>query len=236
MARTYLNTVASGQDTVDLRNTRDAGDEEIITSHHDVSTTNETVQQLLAHGTPNWVSHPEDYKNYAREAMQREKEISDEMVERYQMEDQEHLTNIKARAVFPMSTDAFIHKLRTNTVCPIKCFTVFNGLPNTVGLWCIPPRVTGRARYVCYIRTPMMFEWSILLLDNHNLPKGELRGWRTVLVELVKNEILTEWQAHQIFGNPSGNVCFRRYRESMWEIRNGKRYTKEELAKKETPD
>jgi hypothetical protein len=49
---------------------------------------------------------------------------------------------------------------------------------------------------------------------------------------LVKSEILTEWQAHQIFGQPSGHSCFRRYRESMWEIRNGKRYTEEELSEK----
>lgn len=80
-----------------------------------------------------------------------------------------------------------------------------------------------------------MYEWSILKLDNHNLPAGELRGWRTVLAELIKSEILTEWQAHQIFGQPSGNACFRRYRETLWELRNGKRYrsSEDELAGKD---
>jgi len=226
-------TLAEGQQHVDLRNTR-AHEGEIITSHHDVPTTTASIQEILAGGTPDWVRFPGDYKNYAREAFQREKEISNEMVERYQMEDQLELTNAKARLVNPMSTDQFMHKLRTNSICPVKCFTVYNGLQGTVGLWCIPPKVTGRARYVCYIRVPFMYEWSLLKLDKHNLPAGELRGWRTAIVELVKCEILTEWQAHQIFGNPSGNRCFRRYRESLWEIRNGKRYTAEELAGKDT--
>ena len=226
--------VAPGQNQVDLRNTRAAkDDEELFTNHHDLPTTQASIQEILAGGTPDWVKFPKDYKNFAREAFQAEREISLEMVERYQMEDQPDLTNTKARMVNPMSTDAFIRKLRINEICPIKCFTVYNGLQGTVGLWCIPPKVTGRARYVCYVRTPAMYEWSLLILDKHNLPAGELRGWRTVLAELIKNEILTEWQAHQIFGNPSDNSCFRRYRQTLWEQRNGKRYTEDELASKE---
>lgn len=231
MGRTRLNTVAPGENVVDLKNTR-AHDGEIMTSHHDISTTEETVKQLLAGGTPDWVRWPKDFKNYAKEAFLREKEISDEMVERYQMEDQEDLTNVKARHVNPMDVDQFMGRLRG---AGIKCFTVYNGLPGTVGLWCIPPKVTGKARYVCYIRTPFMYEWSTLKLDSHNLPAGELRGWRTAIVELVKNEIITEWQAHQIFGPPSGGPTFRRYRESLWEIRQGKRYTEKELAGKDAP-
>jgi hypothetical protein len=228
MARTTLNRLAPGQERVDLRNTR-AHEDEIITSHHDVATTGETVKMLLADGTPNWVRWPEDYKNYAREAMLREKEISDEMVERYQMEDQEDLTNAKARLVNQMSTDEFVRKLRA---FGIKCFTVYNGLQGTVGLWCLPPKRTGVARYVCYLRTPFMYEWSLLKLDNHNLPAGELRGWRTACVELIKAEILTEWQVNQIFGAASDGKPFRRYRQTLWEIRNGKIETKEELDKK----
>ena len=231
MSNNVMRTLAPGQDRVDLRNTKDANDKEIFTHLHDVAATEESIQMMLAGGTPDWVRFPQDYKHYAREMFQREKEISDEMVERYQFDDQKDLTNKKARLVNIMSTETFVKKLRD---FGIKCFTVYNGLPGTVGLWCIPPKQTGRARYVCYLRIPAMYEWSILQLDKHNLPAGELRGWRTALVELVKSEILTEWQAHQIFGQPSGNSVFRRYRESMWEIRNGKRYKdEEELSNKD---
>lgn len=229
----YDRKVAEGQNQVDLRNTRNANDEELFTHHHDLPTTTASVQEILSGGTPDWVKRPHEWKNYAREAFAREKEISDEMVERYQMEDQHDLTNSEARLINKMGTDDFIEKLRNNPVCPVKCFTVYNGLPGTIALWCLPPRAVARARYVCYLRTPYMYEWSLLKLDNHGLPAGELRGWRTVIVELIKSEILTEWQANQIFGTASERKVYRRYHQSLWEIRHGKRLTQDELAAKE---
>jgi hypothetical protein len=233
MGRTYYNDrrVAPGQRTVDLSKARDAGQEEIITSHHDLPTTQETIKQLLANGTPNWVKWPEDYKAFVKESFAAEKEISDEMAEQYHIEDQEDLTNELARKVNPMSTDAFVAKLRANG---IKCFTVYNGLAGTVGLWCLPPKQVAKARYVCYMQIPAMYEWSVLRLDRHNIPVGEkFRGWRTVLMELIKKEILTEYQAHKIFGHPSGNKVFNRYRRSLWELRNDKRFTEEQIAERD---
>jgi hypothetical protein len=196
--------------------------------HHDLPTTKASIQQILAGGTPNWVRWPEDYRAFVKESFAAEKEISDEMGEQYHIEDQEDLTNELARKVNPMSTDAFVAKLRANG---IKCFTVYNGLKGTIGLWCIPPKQVARARYVCYLQIPAMYEWSVLRLDRHNIPVGEkFRGWRTVLMELIKKEILTEYQAHKIFGLPSGNKTFRRYQRSLWELRNLKKYTEAELA------
>jgi hypothetical protein len=196
--------------------------------HHDLPTTKASIQQILANGTPDWVRFPNDYKAFVKESFAAEKEISDEMGEQYHIEDQEDLTNELARKVNPMSTDAFVAKLRLNG---IKCFTVYNGLKGTIGLWCIPPKQVARARYVCYLQIPAMYEWSVLRLDRHNIPVGEkFRGWRTVLMELIKKEILTEYQAHKIFGHPSGNKTFRRYQRSLWELRNLKKYTEAELA------
>lgn len=213
--------------------------EDPIKAQHDLPTTKASIQQILANGTPDWVKFPEDYKAFVKESFAAEKEISDEMAEQYQIEDQEDLLNEAARKVNPMSTDAFVYKLRSNG---IKCFTVYNGdllppghpLRATVALWCIPPKRTGAARYICYLQIPAMYEWSVLRVDRHNIPIGEkFRGWRTVLMELIKKEILTEYQAHQIFGYPSGNRVFRRYRRSLWEFRNGMRYTEDELAEKD---
>jgi hypothetical protein len=196
---------------------------------HDMKTTNESIKQLLADGTPDWVRFPHDYKNFVREAFAAEKEISDEMAEQYHMEDQEDLSNAKARMVNPMSTKDFIRKLRANG---IKCFIIDNGFPkNTVALWCIPPGSTGKARYICYMQVPAMYEWSVLKLDPWKKPVGEdYRGWRTVIVQLVEKEILTEYKAHQIFGQPSENAVFSRYRRSLWEARNKRRYTDEQLT------
>ena len=202
-----------------------------IKSYHDLPTTKASIQEILAGGTPDWVKWPEDYKAFAQDAFAAEKEISDQMVAGYKMDDQESLTNELARKVNPMSTDDFVAKLRANG---IKCFTVYNGMPQTVGLWCIPPKQTAKARYICFLQIPAMYEWSVLRLDRHNLPAGEkFRGWRVAIVELVRKEILTEYQAHQIFGQPSGGSVYRRYRRSLWEVRNGKKFTEDELAEKD---
>lgn len=223
-------TLAEGQGNVDLRNTR-AHESEIFTSNHDIPTTKASIQQILAGGTPNWVKWPEDYRAFVKESFAAEKEISDEMSEQYHMEDQEELTNEVARKVNPMSVDDFLLKLRQNG---IKCFTVYNGLKGTIGLWCLPPKQVAKARYVCYIQIPAMYEWSVLRLNEHFVPIGEkFRGWRTVLMELIKKEILTEYQAHKIFGQPSTHKVFRRYHRSLWELRNLRRYTEAELAEQD---
>jgi len=205
--------------------------EDPIREHHDLPTTRATIQEILAGGTPNWVKWPEDYKEYAREAFAAEKAISDEMAEQYQIEDQEHLTNEVARKINPMSTDQFLYKLRQ---AGIKCFTVYNGLPQTLGLWCIPPKRTSVARYICYVQDPAMYEWSVLRVDRHGIPIGEkFRGWRTVITELIKKDILTEYQAHQVFGHASQHPCYARYQRTLWEIRNGKKFTDVAIEEKD---
>lgn len=198
---------------------------------HDLNATNETVKQLLSGGTPNWVKWPEDYKAFAKEAFAAEKERSDLMAQRYQLEDQESLTNEKARRVNPIGTVEFVRKLRK---FGIKCFILYNGMPQTVGLWCLPPKEIKKARYVCYLQTPAMYEWSVLRTDRHGMPMGEaFRGWRTVVAQLIEKEILTEYQAHQIFGKPSHNQIFSRYHQTLWELRNGRRYNEDELHQNE---
>jgi hypothetical protein len=206
--------------------------EEPWKERHDLSTTRETIQQLLAGGTPNWVKFPRDYTSFVQESFAEQKEISDTMAKNYAIEDQDDLTNRPARMVNPMSTRDFIQKLRTNG---IKCFSVDNQFPpKTVALWCLPPKQNQKARYVCYLQIPAMYEWSVLRLDRHNMPVGEaFRGWRTVIIQLIEKEILTEYEAHKIFGKPSNNPVFSRYHQSLWEVRNKKRYTKEQLAEKD---
>lgn len=215
-------------ETVDgLKNVEDP-----IREYHDVAATQETIQKMLAGGTPDWVRFPEDFKNFAREEFLSHKENSEKMAGQYAMDDQAKLTNRAARMVNPISTRDFIAKLRQNGV---KCFTVDNQFPpGTVALWCLPPKQNMKARYICYLQIPAMYEWSVLKLDRLGKPIGEaFRGWRTVGVQLIEKEILTEYQFHKIFGPASTNPIFDRYHTSLWEIRNRKRYTKAELAAKD---
>jgi hypothetical protein len=188
-----------------------------IRGRHDFKTTRETIKRLLANGVPNWVKWPQDYKAFAKEQIAAEKEVSDTMASAYKMPDQEILTDKKARLVNIMHGRDFIKKLRDNG---IKCFTFDNGMPSTVGLWAAKPG-TNEVVYICFMQVPYMPEWSVIRTDSHGVPWGEeYRGWRTVLSQLILKEILTEDQAHKIFGKPALNRISRIYRRTLWNFRN----------------
>ena len=196
--------------------------ENVWNEHHDIDATHEAIQQMLAGGTPDWVKHPNDYKAFVKESFAAEKEISNKMASVYKWDDQDMLTNEVARKVNKISTIDFMEKLKNNG---IKAVVMDNRMRGTVGLWAQPPNRTDRLRYVCFLQVPAMYEWSILRLDAHGIPDGEkFRGWRTVAVQLVEKEIITEQQCHKIFGVPSPNVISARYFRTLWEKRNGKKY------------
>lgn len=192
--------------------------DEVLKGRHDLNVTNETIKKLLADGTPDWVSHPEDYKNMAKEYIAGQKEDSDAMVAQYRLENQDVLAHAPSRKINAIGTRDFIEKLRANDV---KCFTIQNtpGVPQ-VGLWAIR-KSDGKAIYVAYCQIPAMYEWSVLRLDEHGLGAGEeYRGWRTVLCQLILKGIIDEQKAHKIFGPPSGPASVV-YRKTLYSFRNG---------------
>jgi len=206
-----------------------------IRSNMTVAKAQRSAKAILKYGTPRWLSHPRDFKQWALECYLKDKEQSDAQVADYRMEEQETLTDYKARMIHQMGTREFIKKLRDNGV---HCFTYQApqnaGTPremlNTVGLWCEIPsqRAIGheyqghKHQYICYLDIPTMYEWSVLRTDAHGLPIGEAyRGWRTVLSQLIQRKVLTESKAHEIFGSPSGATS-RIYRRTLYNLRNGR--------------
>jgi hypothetical protein len=201
--------------------------ENVWNERHDISATQEAIQQMLAGETPNWVRWPQDYKDMAKEDFASHRENSEKMASGYKWADQKMLTDKAARQINGISTRDFIEKLRRNG---IKCAVFDNqfvgpgGIP-TVGLWCVPPNRTNKIRPVCYLDVPMMWEWSVLKLDAYGIPAGEgSRGWRTVAVQLVEKGIITEQQCHKIFPPPPPNQLSARYYRSLWEVRHRKAY------------
>jgi hypothetical protein len=203
-------------------------------SRHNIAATERAVKDILKDGTPRWVSHPQDFKQWAAEVYHQEKEESDKLALGFREEEQDTLTDVKARRVKPMDSRAFIQKLRDNG---IKCFTYQiphtpntpGMMVNTVGLWCVVPgeeqigfKYQGhRYQYMTWMAIPMMWEWSLLPVDEHQIPVGENRGWRTVVARLIARKVLTEIKAHEIFGEPSGATS-KIYKRTLFEFRNGR--------------
>lgn len=162
------------------------------------------------------------------------KEDSDGAASQYKMRKQHILTDRKASEVGLMDSREFIKKLRDSG---IKCITYQQPwtaetpawLKNTVGLHVHIPSQPSvghlygafRYKYICYMDIPCMYEWSVLLTDEHELPSGESRGWRTVLSEMVKKGAITEAKVNEIFGAPTGDRS-EIYQETMSLIRDGR--------------
>ena len=193
------------------------------------------ARQTLEHGVPKWLSHPQDFKQWARECYIEDKEESDNQAAIYRVEEQDTLSDEKARMIHPMDSRQFIEKLRKNGV---HCFTYqvppSAGTPeamhNTVGLWAEVPNERGighlyqgiNHQYMTWMDIPFMYEWSVLRVDEHKIPIGEkYRGWRTVLTRLIARKVLTEIKAHQIFGEPLGTTS-KIYKRTLFNLRNGR--------------
>ena len=186
---------------------------------HNEAAKREAIKEILKDGTPDWYTHPEDYKNFARENYLRDKEESDSMASGYKLEYQELFEDQDAARYNVMSTRAFCLKLMENG---LHVSLTYAGLPQTVGLHVRVPGWSGpEFKYICYLQTPAMPEWSVVKLNEHGVAIGEdYRGWRSVLWSLIKAGILTEEKAHAIFGEPH-SLRSKKYRRDLWLLRNG---------------
>jgi hypothetical protein len=85
------------------------------------------------------------------------------------------------------------------------------------------PDLEGRTfRYLFYIPTGLLPEFSIYEFDERDIPVREtLRGWRTVLLRLIKSGLLTEAASDLEFGKATGEASTVWYRQ-LFEYRNRK--------------
>lgn len=146
-----------------------------------------------------------------------EHEINTFSVKGYQFENQEELLDAKARLVNFIHAREFISRLRN---AGVKAFYNYAGRPGELGL---SVAKNGELKYVCFVQSPYMPEWSLLRVDDYGIPVNEkARGWRTVLMRLIAAGMMTEKQAHDEFGRPYDNAVSRRYREQLWNLRNSR--------------
>ena len=96
-------------------------------------------------------------------------------------------------------------------------------IDGTVGIFAkVQDKQTGTVidKRVNHYQYPTAPEWSLMQFDHYNLPKRELyHGWRTVVLALILNRVITEEQAIEAFGEATGPACDF-YKQQLFEFRN----------------
>lgn len=75
-------------------------------------------------------------------------------------------------------------------------------------------------KYVTGFPKQPMHEYSTVDIDTSHLPTREHRGWRSVLIALIKSGAITYRSAVKEFGDPSGDLRSGRWFEQLQEYRN----------------
>lgn len=79
----------------------------------------------------------------------------------------------------------------------------------------------GKPHYVGFVQVPFMQEYEELHFDRYDVPLGiKRRGWRTILLKLREQGILSEVEINKVFGEPASGPVSRRYRQYMQYLRS----------------
>lgn len=162
-------------------------------------------------------------------ARQRELNQQSEGVKRQQFQNQEEYRNDAARIGRPLHHSDFLTVLTKLVPCLyitpgrfIGDLAVFKtyGSPQT--------RLDGRDfEYLFYIPMGIMPEFSIYEFDDRDIPLRESqRGWRTVLLRLIKANLLTEEVCNKVFGRADGPAASV-YLRTLQDFRKSKQGTEQ---------
>jgi hypothetical protein len=76
------------------------------------------------------------------------------------------------------------------------------------------------AQYITYLQYPKGPEWSLMRFDEFNVPTSErYRGWRTALLRLIEEEVVTEEEVNRAFDEPVVNEASELYFQQLIEFR-----------------
>lgn len=162
-------------------------------------------------------SHLGDRKLDAEGVMERELENTRNMNQKYRHPDQDNLEKQERSAGPRMEPSELIRRVKQENS---ELIVRDGGLPNTVALYVyVKPHLRTEGSedepfaYVAgFVREPLP-EFSHLVLDDRGLPKREYRGWRSVVIALIKSKALTYEQAVRQFGEPTGQRAYRWFEE-----------------------
>ena len=78
-------------------------------------------------------------------------------------------------------------------------------------------------KYVGGMEKGWLPEYSHVLLDTSHLATREIRGWRSVLLSLIKGKAISVEGAIEQFGDPSLDQRSGRWQEQIWEFKQQSR-------------
>src|SRR5579871_748149 len=140
-----------------------------------------------------------DKRLNAKEALLKTYADTDRRLEKYRLSDHNELTKVEKRLGTRMSHTELITKLRK--LNPNLHFEDSMNWPNGVGVYYKDHE--GNKKYAgTGFEKGYLPEYSYILTDAADLPTKEVRGWRTVVMRLLKAELLSWRQVVRVFGDP----------------------------------
>lgn len=80
--------------------------------------------------------------------------------------------------------------------------------------------VDGKYTYVNKLQVPCGPEWTLMRFDEYDVPTNErYHGWRTAVLALIQNRVITEKEAERAFGKVVENPAASFYREQLQQFR-----------------
>ncbi len=130
-----------------------------------------------------------------QEALLQKQEETNKSLEQYRLDDLEDLKNIEKRIGHPMWHAEFIGRVEKATHRKVWAEDSYRD-SSIAGFY---TTVNGEKTYICSFQKGAMPEFSIVTVDERNLPIKEQRGWRTVLTRLLQTGHIKFYQIKNAF-------------------------------------
>lgn len=156
----------------------------------------------------------QNLRNQEAEICVREQNRKD--LQKYRWDDQQDMINLKMRRGRMMHRSELI--LRVKRLNPNIVVEQQINFDDCLGFYALD-QVSGKKKYLSSFSKEWMPEFSYIVLDWQDIPETEVRGWRTVLVRLLKTGGLRWRQVQKEFGDPTSIINALRWFAQTEEFR-----------------
>ncbi len=144
-----------------------------------------------------------DKKLDAKENLAKLKEKNQELIDAKKLPNQSELENVEKALGQRMHWSEFVQRLQKLNY---DILAEDGGAPNAIALRVPWQNEDGTLtkKYVGGFYKEVLPEFSAVIVDDKGLPHREIRGWRSVLLGLMKQGILTFIEIEKEFGDAEG--------------------------------